>query len=239
MFLHVSTYPLCFCFTKTFFLRPNKVTIFVPKSSNFQSKEIDPSYSLPPIVHAFHGSKVAMGRKLATQKCEGLQPLPISLLGVEQAPPLWTHPDGCDFIRGTSIKSRQSVMHEGKITDIQALLLKCLWTPVELPNHNNCYTPWPRNCQPANTKCGQNASLPPNAGRMQASRFPTARFNLPCRHCKNTWDSTLARRSWNSTKSSPAKMIPATRNGNRCSFATYNGKPTQARPTHWRCNAQD
>ena len=132
----------------------------LPGDKAFQSKEIDPSYSLPPIVHAFHGSKVAMGRKLATQKSEGLQPLPISLLGVEQAPPLWTHPDGCDFIRGTSIKSRQRVMQERKLTNIQALLLKCLWTPVELPNYNNCYTPWPPNCQPANTKCGQNASLP-------------------------------------------------------------------------------
>ena len=139
----------------------------LPGDKAFQSKEIDPSYSLPPIVHAFHGSKVAMGRKLATQKSEGLQPLPISLLGVEQAPPLWTHPDGCDFIRGTSIKSRQCVMQERRVTDIQALLLKCLWTPVELPNHNNCYTPWPRNCQPANTKCGQNASLPLPNGQIQ------------------------------------------------------------------------
>ena len=29
--------PLCFCLTKTFFLWPNKVTIFVPKSSNLFS----------------------------------------------------------------------------------------------------------------------------------------------------------------------------------------------------------
>ena len=108
-----------------------------------------------------------MGRKLATQKSEGLQPLPISLLGVEQAPPLWTHPDGCDFIRGTSIKSRQRVMQERKITEIQALLLKCLWTTVDLPNHNNRYTPWPPNCQPANTVCGQNASLPLPNDRIQ------------------------------------------------------------------------
>ena len=154
----------------------------LPGDKLFQSKEIDLGYSLPPIVHAFHGSKVAMGRKLATQKSEGLQPLPISLLGVEHAPPLWTHPDGCDFIRGTSIKSRQSVMQERKVTDIQALLLKCLWTPVELPNHNNCYTPWPRNCQPANIRCGQNASLPlPNAKIQPLLQALQERLNLATR----------------------------------------------------------
>ena len=139
----------------------------LPGDKVFQSKEIDPSYSLPPIVHAFHGSKVALGRKLAALQSEGLQPLPISLLGVEQAPPLWTHPDGCDFIRGTSIKSRQKVMQERKITEVQALLLKCLWTTVDLPNHNNCYTPWPSNSQPANTVCGQSASLPLPNDRIQ------------------------------------------------------------------------
>ena len=139
----------------------------LPGDKIFQSKEIDPGYSLPPIVHAFHGSKVALGRKLAAQQSEGLQPLLISLLGVEQAPPLWTHPDGCDFIRGTSIKSRHKVMQERKITEVQALLLKCLWTTVDLPNHNNCYTPWPPNCQPAITACGQDASLPLPNDRIQ------------------------------------------------------------------------
>ena len=71
------------------------------------------------------------------------------------------------LFRGTSIKSRHKVMQERKITEVQALLLKCLWTTVDLPNHNNCYTPWPPNCQPANTVCGQNASLPLPNDRIQ------------------------------------------------------------------------
>ena len=50
-------------------------------------------------------------------------------------------------------------MQERKITDVQALLLKCLWTTVDLPNHNNHYAPWPPNCQPARVLCGQHASL--------------------------------------------------------------------------------
>ena len=137
--------------------------ICLPGDKIFQSKEIDDGYSLPPIVHAFHGSKVGLGQKLAMRQRQGLQPLPISLLGVEQAPPLWTHPDGCDFIRGTSIKIKQKVMQARKITDVQSLLLKSLWTPVDLPNHNNHYTPWPLNCQPAQVLCGQHASsLLPN-----------------------------------------------------------------------------
>ena len=133
--------------------------ICLPGDKMFQSKEIDAGYSLPPLVHAFYGSKVGLGQKLALRRHQGLQPLPISLLGVEQAPPLWTHPDGCDFIRGTSIKAKPKVMHERKITDVQALLLKSLWTPVDLPNHNNHYTPWPTNCQPVQVFCGQHASL--------------------------------------------------------------------------------
>ena len=133
--------------------------ICLPGDKIFQSKEIDAGYSLPPIVHAFHGSKVGLGQKLALRRHQGLQPLPISLLGVEQAPPLWTHPDGCDFIRGTSIKVKPKVMQERKITEVQSLLLKSLWTPVDLPNHNNHYTPWPPNCQPVQVLCGQHASL--------------------------------------------------------------------------------
>ena len=133
--------------------------ICLPGDKIFQSKEIDARYSLPPIVHAFHGSKVGLGQKLALRRHQGLQPLPISLLGVEQAPPLWTHPDGCDFIRGTSIKIKPKVMQERKITEVQSLLLKSLWTPADLPNHNNHYTPWPPNCQPVQVLCGQHASL--------------------------------------------------------------------------------
>ena len=125
----------------------------------FQSKEIDAGYSLPPLVHVFYSSKVGLGQKVALRRHQGLQPLPISLAGVAQAPPLWIHPDGRDFIRGTSIKAKPKVMQERKITEVQALLLKSLWTPVDLPNHNNQYTPWPPNCQPVQVFCGEHASL--------------------------------------------------------------------------------
>ena len=101
-----------------------------------------------------------MKQKLRKPQTHQLQDLmPISLLGVEQAPPLWTHPDGCDFIRGTSITIKPHVMEERRINEMQALLLKSLWTPVELPNHNNNHTPWPANSQPLQVFCGQQASV--------------------------------------------------------------------------------
>ena len=38
----------------------------LPGDKLFQSKEVDNGYSLPPIVHAFHGSKVGLGHKAPT-----------------------------------------------------------------------------------------------------------------------------------------------------------------------------
>ena len=35
-----------------------------PGDKLFQSKEVDKGYSLPPVVHAFHGNKVALGQNL-------------------------------------------------------------------------------------------------------------------------------------------------------------------------------
>ena len=66
----------------------------LPGDKLFQSKELTIGYSLPPILHAFHGSKVGLGHQLQQWLSKGLQPLAVSLIGVEDAPPLWTHPTG-------------------------------------------------------------------------------------------------------------------------------------------------
>ena len=42
-----------------------------PGDKLFQSKELDNGYSLPPIVHAFHGSKVGLGQKLQQWQSKG------------------------------------------------------------------------------------------------------------------------------------------------------------------------
>ena len=59
----------------------------LPGDKLFQSKEVDTGYSLPPIVHAFHGSKVGLGQKLQQWQSKGLQPLAVSLIGIDEAPP--------------------------------------------------------------------------------------------------------------------------------------------------------
>ena len=131
----------------------------LPGDKLFQSKELDKGYSMPPIVHAFHGSKVGLGHKLQQWQSKGLQPLAVSLIGVDEAPPLWTHPTGCDFVRGSKIVAKPHVPQKRSLTKTQVLLLQSLWTPVEAPHCNNDHTPWPKTCETACVFCGQQASL--------------------------------------------------------------------------------
>ena len=110
-------------------------------------------------MHAFHGSKVGIGRKLQQWKWQGLRPLAVALMGVDQLPPLWTHPTGSDFVRGSKLVAKPHVAEQRKLTQTQVLLLQSLWTPVESPHHSNNHTPWPDTCQATYVLCGQQASL--------------------------------------------------------------------------------
>ena len=102
---------------------------------------------------------VTLGRKLEKWHDIGLQPLAVALLGIEEAPPLWTHPMGCDFVRGTRIVAKPQVAQQRKLTSLQVLLLQSLWTPIGSPNSHNSQMPWPSNCPTIKTLCGQHASL--------------------------------------------------------------------------------
>ena len=133
--------------------------VCLPRNKLFQSKEVVDGYSLPPVVHAFHGNKTALGQKLSTWQEVGLQPLAVTLLGTEKAPPLWTHPTGSDFVRGTRIVAKSHVMQERRLTDLQVLLLQCLWTPIRTPNQRNEQVPWPPGTDTVEVLCGQQASL--------------------------------------------------------------------------------
>ena len=133
--------------------------VCLPGDKLFQSKEVVDGYSLPPVVHAFHGNKTALGQKLSTWQEVGLQPLAVTLLGTEKAPPLWTHPTGSDFVRGTRIVAKSHVMQERRLTDLQVLLLQCLWTPIRTPNERNEQVPWPPGTDTVEVLCGQQASL--------------------------------------------------------------------------------
>ena len=135
----------------------------LPGDKLFQSKDVETAYCLPPIVHAFHGSKVEVGKKLQQWQRQGLRPLAVALIGVDQLPPLWTHPTGSDFVRGSKLVAKPHVAEQRKLTRTQVLLLQSLWTPVERPHHSNNHAPWPQTCQATYVLCGQNASLqPPN-----------------------------------------------------------------------------
>ena len=62
-------------------------------------------------VTAFHKQCTSMeakglGQKLQQWQNQGLQPLAVALIGTDQAPPLWTHPTGCDFVRGSRLAAR-------------------------------------------------------------------------------------------------------------------------------------
>ena len=72
----------------------------LPGDKLFQSKELAMGYSLPPIMHAFHGSKVGLGHQLKQWLSKGLQPLAVSLIGVDEALPLWTHPQAAILFEG-------------------------------------------------------------------------------------------------------------------------------------------
>ena len=140
-------------------LPANFPILCLPGDKLFQSKDVEEAYCLPPIVHAFHGSKVGIGRKLQQWKWQGLRPLAVALMGVDQSPPLWTHPTGSDFVRGSKLVAKPHVAEQRKLTQTQVLLLQSLWTPVESPHHSNNHTPWPDTCQATYVLCGQQASL--------------------------------------------------------------------------------
>ena len=131
----------------------------LPGDKLFQSKDVEKAYCLPPVVHAFHGNKVDTGKKLKQWQWQGLRPLAVALIGVDQLPPLWTHPTGSDFVRGSKLVAKPHVAEQRKLTRTQVLLLQSLWTPVEFPHHNNNHTPWPQTCQATYVLCGQRASL--------------------------------------------------------------------------------
>ena len=131
----------------------------LPGDKLFQSKDVDDNYCLPPIVHSFLGNKVRMGRKLQALRQRGLAPLSTALLGVDQLPPLLTHPTGCDFVRGARLTVRPHVAAVRTLTPTQVLLLQSLWTPAELPHQHNSQMPWATNCEAVPVFCGQHASL--------------------------------------------------------------------------------
>ena len=82
-----------------------------------------------------------------------------ALLGIQQLPPLWTHSNGCDFVRGGRFVVKPRVPASRTLTSSQVLLLRSLWLPVPTPHQHNTQPPWTPTCVPVRTLCGQHASL--------------------------------------------------------------------------------
>ena len=58
------------------------------------------------MVHAFQGNKVRIGKKLQKWQKQGPYPLAVALLGIDQLPPLWAHPTGSIFVRGSKFVAK-------------------------------------------------------------------------------------------------------------------------------------
>ena len=130
----------------------------LPGDKLFQSKDVEASYCLPPVVHAFHGNKVDTGKKLRQREWQGLCPLAVSLIGDDQlhhyGPP---HRKRLCARKQTSSKApcrRAAQTHSDT----------CVDTPESvdasgIPHHNNQPRPWPQACRASHVLCGQDASL--------------------------------------------------------------------------------
>ena len=76
------------------------------RETSFSKAKLDKGSSLPPIVHAFHGSKVVSDKSSNSGKVKDCNHSPFRLT---RHPPLWTHPTGCDFARGNKLVARPHV----------------------------------------------------------------------------------------------------------------------------------
>ena len=120
----------------------------LPGDKLFQSKDVEKAYCLPSIVHAFHGSKVDIGKKLQQWQWQGLRPLAVALIGVDQLPPLWTHPTGSDFVRGSKLVAKPHVAEQRKLTQTQVLLPRACGRQLNFPITATTTHPGPKPAKP-------------------------------------------------------------------------------------------
>ena len=154
----------------------------LPGDKLFQSKELSIGYSLPPIVHAFHGSKVGLGQQLRQWLNKGLQPLAVSLIGVDEAPPLWTHPTGCDFVRGSKLIAKPHVLQNKALP-----ICRCCFFRV-------CGRRWKPPTTTMTIHLGPRLAILPLffAVSMRASSSPVPQSSLCWKRCNGDWTLTPA-----------------------------------------------
>ena len=129
----------------------------LPGDKLFQSKDLDDAYCLPPIVHAFQGNKVRIGKKLQKWQKQGPYPLAVALLGIDQLPPLWAHPTGSIFVRGSKFVAKPYVAPN--LPTCKYYCSRAFGRQKQCPIATMTIHHGPKIANPCKSSCGQNASL--------------------------------------------------------------------------------
>ena len=100
--------------------------------------------------------------------------------------PLWTHPTGSDFVRGSKLAAKPHVAEQRKLTRTQVLLLQSLWTPVERPT------------TAITTHHGLTHAKPrmSSVDKTPACNFPMTRSALYLKLCRHDCESNRATLNW-------------------------------------------
>ena len=96
----------------------------------FQSRDVSPDYQMAPITHAYGGSKTRVGRALRIKGHTAIMPLQVTLIGGDGKLPLWAHPDGCDFIRGSRLVNQTLMAPAQALSAMEVACLQTLWREV-------------------------------------------------------------------------------------------------------------
>ena len=105
--------------------------IVLPGDKMFQSRDVSPEFQMAPITHAYGGSKTRVGRALRAQGKTAVMPLLVSLCGGDSKLPLWAHPEGCDFIRGSRLVNQTLNAPNVALSSMEVACLQTLWREVD------------------------------------------------------------------------------------------------------------
>ena len=105
--------------------------IVLPGDKMFQSRDVSPEFQMAPITHAYGGSKTRVGRALRAQGNTAVMPLLVTLCGGDSKLPLWAHPDGCDFIRGSRLVNQTLNAPNVALSSMEVACLQTLWREVD------------------------------------------------------------------------------------------------------------
>ena len=181
------------------------------------------------MVHAFQGNKVRMGKKLQKWQKQGPYPLAVALLGIDQLPPLWTHPTGSEFVRGS--KSLLNPMLQSSVNSLKRKCsyfsacghrLKCLIMAVA--KHRG-----PKNVRPH--KC--------SVDNLPVYSSPLTSYASYWSQCKRSYSLIQVTRSLPPRKSSPVMQTQNTQTGKRSSSRVPRGNSIPLTQDTWMLSVLD